>query len=94
VTHVTRTEDLIARLPADRPLYVHFDVDILDADEAPATLYPVKGGPSVSAMCDVARRIRDTDRVAAVSMTVWALNRDEDRRTEKACLSVLDALTA
>jgi len=92
VTHVTRADDVLSRLPPDKPLYVHFDVDIIDADEAPAMLYPVTGGPTVRAMIDVARRIRETNRLAAVSMTVWALERDADRRTERACLDVLNAL--
>jgi arginase len=94
VTHVTRAEDLLAHLPADKPLYVHFDVDILDADEAPAMPYPVKGGPTIAVMKDVARRIHETNRLAAVSVTVWALDRDRDRNTERACLSVLSALAA
>lgn len=94
VAHVGRIEDLLARIPDTRPIYVHFDVDIVDAGEAPAMLYPVSGGPTVATMTDVARRIRATDRLAAVSVTVWALDRDHDRRTERACLSVLDALVA
>ncbi len=92
VTHVARAEDLSAHIPGDRPLYVHFDVDIIDADEAPAMLYPVTGGPTVAAMTELARRLRETNRVAAVSVTVWSLDRDHDRRTEQACMSVLDAL--
>ncbi len=92
VTHITNVDDLIAHLPASKPLYVHFDVDVLDADEAPAMLYPVKGGPSVAAMTDVARRMYETGRLAAVSVTAWAIARDHDRRTERACLGVLDAL--
>lgn len=94
VTHVTRVEDLPAHLPADRPLYLHFDVDIIDAGEAPATLYPVKGGPTVAALIEVAQQIRETNRLAAVSMTAWALDRDDDRTTERACISVLEALVS
>jgi arginase len=94
VAHVGRIEDLLTRIPDTRPIYVHFDVDIIDAREAPAMSYPVTGGPTVATLTDVARRIRASDRLAAVSVTVWALDRDQDRQTERACMGVLDALVA
>lgn len=94
VTHVTRVEDVLARLPEGRPIYVHLDVDVIDARETPAMSYPVNGGPSLAAMMTTAARIRETGNLVAVSMTTWALDRDEDRRTERACLAVLDALAS
>lgn len=92
VTHVRHVDELLASVPADRPLYVHFDCDIIDPNDAPAMLYPVSGGPSLDAMLAVATRLRDTGRIVAVSMTAWALDRDSDRRTEGACLQTLHAL--
>ena len=49
VTIVRDVAALPARVPAGRPVYVHFDVDILDVAEAPAMMFPVAGGPSVAA---------------------------------------------
>jgi arginase len=94
VSHVTRVDELLARIPAGRPLYVHLDVDILDADEAPAMLYPVRGGPSAAGLARVASSIRESGRLVAVSVTAWELDRDPDRVTERACLQVLNALIA
>jgi arginase len=94
VTHVHDIEQLLARIPAERPLYVHFDVDIIDANDAPATMYPVQGGPSLGAMLDIAARLRGTNRIVAVSMTTWALDRDVNHHTERACMNVLNALIA
>ena len=93
VTHVRRVDEIVDRLPSSRPVYVHFDVDILDRSEAPATMFPVAGGPSVSALVDFAAHLHRTHDVVAVSMTPWELDRDEDGRTERACLTVLGALT-
>jgi arginase len=92
VTHVTRAEELVRHVPPDRPLYVHFDADIIDAADAPAMLYPVERGPTAATMREIADQLRQTNRVAAVSVTPWALDRDPDGRTERACLTVLDTL--
>jgi arginase len=92
VTIVRRVDEIEARLPASRPVYVHFDVDILDLTDAPAMMFPVPGGPAVSALVDFAARLHRTHDVVAVSMTTWELDRDEDGRTERACLTALRAL--
>ena len=48
VARPTDFDELVERVSAsDRPFYVHFDTDVIDAAEAPATQFPVAGGPSV-----------------------------------------------
>jgi arginase len=93
VTIVRDVATLSAYVPPGRPVYVHFDVDILDQAEAPATMFPVAGGPSVAALVAMAADLHRTHDIVAVSMTTWELDRDEDGRTERACLTVLDALS-
>lgn len=92
VTHVG-IEQLLERLPADKPLYVHFDVDVIDAADAPASFFPVSGGPSADTMRSLARQLRETGRLVAVSVTPWRLDHPETPRTEQVCLEILDALT-
>jgi arginase len=92
VQRVPRLEDLLDLLPADRPLWVHFDPDVIDARDAPAMLYPVVGGPDVNAARGVARRLAATGRVVAVSFTVWQMDVDSSRQTEHACLDTLGDL--
>jgi arginase len=92
VAHVRAVADVPNRVPSSRPLYVHFDTDIIDVREAPAMRYPVAGGPSVSDLRRMAQALHRTHTVAAVSMTVWDVGRDVDGQTERSCLSVLDAL--
>jgi arginase len=91
---VVRFDDvrtLVDHLP-DRPIYVHLDVDIIDADEAPAMAYPVKGGPDAETLRTQLARLRETHRLVGASMTPWALDRDKDGRTAEACWSVFHAL--
>lgn len=92
VAHVRSISEIPTRVPSTRPVYVHFDTDIIDAREAPAMMYPVAGGPSVIELQEMAKALHRTHTVVAVSVTAWDLGSDADGRTERACLSVLDAL--
>jgi arginase len=92
VAHVRAVADIPNRVPPSRPVYIHFDTDIIDAQEAPAMMYPVAGGPSVSDLQQMAHALHRRYTVVAVSMTAWDVGRDEERLTERACLSVLNAL--
>jgi arginase len=92
VAHVRQVAEIPGRVPPSRPVYVHFDTDVIDVREAPAMMYPAAGGPSVADLRRMAQALHRTHAVVAVSMTVWDLERDADGQTERSCLSVLDAL--
>jgi len=92
VHHVPDLEKLPDRLPADRQLYVHFDPDVMNPEDAPAMLYTALGGARLDATHRVAERLAATGRVVAASLTVWQMSEDADRRTERACLSTLGRL--
>lgn len=67
----TSVEDLMSVLPAEGPLYVHIDGDVVDPGEMPAMNYPAPGGPSLTAVSDVMRQLAATDRVVAFSVSSW-----------------------
>ncbi len=92
VTHVRDVHRLLEVVPANRPVYVHFDPDIIDAADAPAQLYPVDGGPRLAEVCDVLAALRAERDIVAVSLTAWDLAADRRRVTEKAVLAALQAL--
>jgi arginase len=92
VRRVADPAAVVEALPPDRPLFVHFDTDYLNPLDAPAMLYPTAGGPRLADALALASDLARTNRVAAVSVTAWDLDRDGDRTTELACLQVLDAL--
>jgi arginase len=93
VTHLTDINEVVERVAAsDRPFYVHFDVDVIDSNEAPAQQYPVPGGPGIETLRNAAARLHQTGRLAAASMNPWAVDKDTDGRTAAACWSIFNAL--
>lgn len=61
------------------PLYLHIDMDILDATAAPAFHYAVPSGPSAADLRAVLAALMATGRVVAVSVcATWDAARDGD----------------
>ena len=86
-------EDLSNHDLPDGPLYVHFDADILDAAEAPAFLYPVRGGPDAALMRATLEALLNTGRVVAFSVCAsWDVARDSDGKTLAAVRTALQPL--
>lgn len=71
LTHLPHVNDLLTHPLPDKPLYIHFDTDVINTDEMPGMRYPAAGGPSLAeAQASLARALRD-GRVAAVLFTLW-----------------------
>jgi arginase len=92
ITHLPNVEQLLDFPLPEGPLYVHFDVDVVDVTELPAVGYPAPGGPSVAAMQRVFRRLAQTGRVTAVSVSTWNPNLDGVERSRDAAMSLLGVL--
>ncbi|MBI1277949.1 MAG: hypothetical protein GC179_07465 [Anaerolineaceae bacterium] len=90
--HINYVDDLLKHDFGDRPLYVHFDTDLLNPNDAPAMVYASEGGPNLEAVKTVMKHLADTGQVAAVSMTVWDMLNDKDKRTQAACVTCFDVL--
>jgi len=76
----------------DGPIYVHFDSDIINCEEAPAQAYPVPGGPSSDELKKVFAHLATSGQVVAVSMTCWTPRLDKDGRSADVCMSTIEAL--
>lgn len=70
-----------------RPIYVHFDSDVLHLDDAPAMLYPAAGGARLDAVRGVLRHVAASGRLAAVSMTTWNVADTSAVETQAACMA-------
>ncbi len=92
VRHLKRVSDLLHIDLPPGPLYVHFDTDALDPAIAPAQNYPAPGGPSAEALAAVFRRLAQTGRVAAISMSSWNPALDADGSTRGVCMNLLRIL--
>ena len=82
----------LGSLRLDAPVMVHIDMDVLDADKAPAFQYPVAHGPSVSAVSRACRDFAAGNRIVGISVCGWTGALDTDGRTAAACRHVVEAL--
>jgi arginase len=60
--------DLAAEDLPDGPLYVHIDLDVIDAAQVPGLRYPASGGPDSAQVAGALRMLLGTGRVAAVGI--------------------------
>ena len=86
------TQLLWSRGIPNGPLYVHFDCDIINPDDAPAQNYPASGGPSAEVVKDVFRALAATDRIVAISVSLWEPSLDPDGHTQAVVQGALNAL--
>jgi arginase len=91
VRHVPEVTSIPQLVSSERPIHIHLDTDVIDASEAPAMKYPVKGGPKLNTLREMVERLANTGRVVGVSMTLWDFEQDADRRTERASMALLKA---
>lgn len=76
-----------------KDVYLHVDNDSLDPATAPGIVdEPVPGGLSLGQMEEVVRGVTSRFRVKAAALTTFTPARDEDDRTLRAGLRVLDLL--
>lgn len=75
----------------DRPLWVHFDVDVVDPADVPAVGYPAPGGLRAAELATVFRALARRQLVA-ISMDAWESETDADGRSRAACLELLGCL--
>jgi arginase len=90
--HLPDVRMLLTHSLSDRPIYVHFDADIVDADEIPAMSYPVRGGPSASMVGKVLSQLAQSGRIVAISMTAWETELDHDGRSERVTMDLFKQL--
>ncbi|GAA2141376.1 arginase family protein [Glycomyces algeriensis] len=64
---ITHTDVAHATAP-EGPVYLHIDLDVIDADTVPGLRYPVTPGPTPDQIRDTALRILATGRVAAMTI--------------------------
>jgi arginase len=85
-------DEILPLLSPDETLYVHFDTDVVDAqDEMPALKYHVKNGPGIEDMEALFWELRGFP-VVAVSVSAWHAEKDEGDRAARICLDLLETL--
>jgi arginase len=93
ILHLRNPMSLLEYDFPDRPIYVHFDTDIVNPLDAPAMNYLAEGGPRAEELGKVLRHIAQTGRVKAISVSTWNPELDEDGYSKETSLNLLQKLT-
>lgn len=89
VIHLPEIEILLDGQLPEGPLYVHFDTDVINPNEAPAMNYPTPNGPSAASLRRVFTYIAQNNRVVAVSVSSWNPDLDVDGTSRDVCMDLL-----
>lgn len=92
--HLPEVTMLLEHSLPEGPIYVHFDVDVINPLDAPAMNYLAEGGPSVAELRRVFAHLAAAGQIAAVSLSSWNPELDDDGRSRRAALSLLESLLA
>jgi arginase len=93
VTRLSDVADLLSLDLPDRPLYIHFDCDVLRLSDMAAVNYPAQGGSSLETIEASLARLADTGLIAAVSVTMWNPGLDDDEHSaEQVIMGIVDRL--
>jgi arginase len=92
VHHIVDCRTLLDHPLIGNPLYLHFDVDIVNPNDAPAMSYPTEGGPSAAELRTIFRSLAQQGNVAAVSMATWNPILDADGHSQIVCMELLHTL--
>jgi arginase len=92
VLHVTDLSTLIESTLPEGPIYLHFDTDIINPEEAPAMSYAAPGGPSAEVIRQLFRRLRNNNNLRAISVSTWNPELDKDGRTRDLIMALISEL--
>ncbi|HEX2619913.1 MAG TPA: arginase family protein [Phototrophicaceae bacterium] len=71
VTHLKNIDELLTYPLPDKPLYIHFDTDVVTPEEMPALSYPTSGGPSMARALATIERVGHDAEVAGILFSLW-----------------------
>lgn len=94
-SRITHLQDPLALLDhplPERPLWIHFDTDIIDPAHVPAQNYPAPGGIDPEGLGRVFTHLAKTGSIAAVSLSSWAPDLPGADRSRDVCLELLEIL--
>lgn len=92
LTHLPQVSDLLTLPLPDRPIYIHFDSDVLRLEDMSAVKYPAQGGSDLATIEASLAYLAQTGRIAAVSVTMWQPELDEDNLAEETVMGLIDRL--
>lgn len=92
VMHLPDPRQLLTEPLPEGPLWVHFDIDIIDPTDAPAVSYPAPGGLFASELDSLFRQLAAEREIVAISFSLWNPELDPEGKTRNVGLDLLQAL--
>lgn len=93
IRHLSHLTDLMNDSFPARPVYLHFDTDLLDPKDAPVLYYPESDGPALKEITEILHFISQRLNIVAITMvTCWNPKRDEFDQMKEACFALLSEL--
>ena len=94
INYLHRVSRLVGEepLPA-KPIWVHFDVDVMRLEDCPATNYPTPRGPTLDELTAVFNRIWETQRLCAVSVSMWEPTHPQAAESGERVMRLIKTLT-
>ena len=93
IQHLPQLQDLMSIDLPSKPLYIHFDVDVIDAAEMPAIGYPEPNGPSVAEAAATLRRIRQDAKIAGILFALYDYALPDAEIAQARTLSLVRTIT-
>ncbi len=87
-------QQTLPQLATDWPLYITFDIDVLDPSSAPATATPVPGGISYDEVCQLLNHFLPGQRIIGIDLVEVNPDRDRDQITLQLAAQLLLLLTS
>ena len=71
VTIYEQVDDLLTASLPNKPIYIHFDTDVVDSADMPAMNYPEANGPSLDETAKTLKHVVDNNHIAGVLFSLW-----------------------
>lgn len=95
LNHLPDVAEVLALELPDKPIYIHFDSDVLRLADMSAVNYPAEGGASLETIEASLSHLAKTGRVVAISVTMWNPDLDDaDKTAEQTVVGVIERFVA
>jgi arginase len=92
VTIYEHVNDLLTATLPDKPIYIHFDTDVVDSADMPATNYPEPNGPSLAETATTLHHVVDNNNVVGVLFSLWNDTLDDADKALSGTLELVRAI--
>jgi len=71
VTIYDKVDELLTANLPDKPLYIHFDTDVVDSEDMPAMNYPEPDGPSLEESAKTLKHVVENTNTVGILFSLW-----------------------